>query len=1025
MNGRQICSLACATVLLVALFPATGFCDGPLQWDEAGVPLRQGAGIGAYTVAQDSQGQTLVVWCDLGNGSDDLFAQLISPAGVRQWGEGGVVVVAHPAEQVNPVAVAVDGGWIVFWIDHRNDCGSSIDPGWGDIYAQKLNSSGQRMWAANQHTGVPVDINTSAQVLHSEPLVAVADGNGGALVAWTSDGAGARFVLAQHVTGSGQLLWASPLSVADTMQMSYGMSGTGDANGNLFLGWYERRSNMYKLRTARITPDGVRAWGGSGVYVNTEDAMPSQRPQFCPDGAGGCYVGWVRNFWNDIFVQRLDSAGAALWNPGGIPACHSCLHPAGMSLALSRNGSVIDGCVLAWSDDRDWPTGTVINSQKVSPTGALQWDTAGVCIATGTCGSSSSTWRVEPKVISDQSGGLVCIWRDNMNGATLDGDLYACRLNSAGVSQWGTECTPVWVSPAAQTSAVSVPGPNGTFVFWIDIASGASSMRYQFLDRATGACILAQGGVSLTSGICGTAEHARSLMLSPGRYAAVWLDNRSWTCPELYYQIFDVNGQVLGPVNGSLLTPEHPSEGYFGQSSASLCTDGSGGFYAVFEQYAPTSLTHAAHVSATGSLLSPPEGIALSTTPPWNGDSECRAVPDGNGGCYVVWWAYNAMWLGKVRVQRIAASGETVWDEPVTLNETATVHQELSDVVVGAEGSCTVIYMVAPWDSGSLYGVNVQPDGEVAWTTHLSDSLTSDFVAVESDGDGGFVCAWETDNGTESFVRAQHVSSAGALLWPSPGTQVASGRNDVRNIVQDGHGNVFVGWTSSESAIYLQKLNSSGTLVWQVRRQVAAGAQPWVMRIMRDGGSGLFVCWDDHRGLRPHIYATHVDGEGQAVDESYWANGGGIVSTTWDAQEEPVLCPDGYGGMIVVYTDNKGIEEVGPEPPEIYAQRVNDGIVPSAAETRTETPREFALKQNYPNPFNPTTVIAFDLAREGRSTLEVFDLLGRRVMTLVDGVLAAGEHRVTLDAADLPSGTYIYRLQSADVTQSRKMLLLK
>jgi hypothetical protein len=514
-------------------------------------------------------------------------------------------------------------------------------------------------------------------------------------------------------------------------------------------------------------------------------------------------------------------------------------------------------------------------------------------------------------------------------------------------------------------------------------------------------------------------------MLSPGRYAAVWLDNRSWTHPELYYQIFDQNGQVLGPVNGSPLTPGHPSENYFGQSSASLCTDGSGGFYAVFEQYTTgPGLTHAAHVSATGDLLSPPEGITISTTPPWNGDSECRAVPDGNGGCYVVWQAYNAMWHRKLRVQRITASGETVWDEPVTLNDTATGDRELRDVVVGAGGSCAIIYIEAPYDSGSLYGVNVQPDGEVAWTTRIVDSLGYNSVAVESDGNGGFVCAWETNNGTESCVRAQHVSSTGALLWPSPGTQVASGRNYVRNIVQDGLGNVFVGWISSESAIYLQKLNSSGTLLWQTRRQVAAGAQPWVIRIMRDGGAGLFVCWDDHRGLRPHIYATHVDGEGQAVDESYWANGGGIVSTTWDAQEEPVLCPDGYGGMIVVYTDNKGIEEVGPEPPQIYAQRVFDGIT-STPESPLETPREFALKQNYPNPFNPTTVIAFDLARDGRATLEVFDLLGRRVMTLVDGVLAAGEHRVTLDAADLPSGTYIYRLQSADVTQSRKMLLLK
>jgi hypothetical protein len=175
--------------------------------------------------------------------------------------------------------------------------------------------------------------------------------------------------------------------------------------------------------------------------------------------------------------------------------------------------------------------------------------------------------------------------------------------------------------------------------------------------------------------------------------------------------------------------------------------------------------------------------------------------------------------------------------------------------------------------------------------------------------------------------------------------------------------------------------------------------------------------------LRPHIYGTHLDSSGALVADPYWTISGGLISTSWDAQWEPVMCADGYGGMIVTYVDNKGIEEV-IEPPQIYAQRVFDGFT-SAPEPPAEAPREFALLQNYPNPFNPVTVIAFDLARDGRTTLEVFDVLGRRVRTLVDGMLPAGEHRVTLDAASLPSGTYIYRLQAVEFTQSRKMLLLK
>jgi hypothetical protein len=86
---------------------------------------------------------------------------------------------------------------------------------------------------------------------------------------------------------------------------------------------------------------------------------------------------------------------------------------------------------------------------------------------------------------------------------------------------------------------------------------------------------------------------------------------------------------------------------------------------------------------------------------------------------------------------------------------------------------------------------------------------------------------------------------------------------------------------------------------------------------------------------------------------------------------------------------------------------------------------DFRLQQNYPNPFNPTTEIAFDVARAGRTSLKVYDLMGREVAILSNGILQAGAHHVTYDAHDLPSGVYFYRLESGSQTQTRKMLLLK
>ncbi|WP_457651635.1 FG-GAP-like repeat-containing protein [Rhodocaloribacter sp.] len=88
-------------------------------------------------------------------------------------------------------------------------------------------------------------------------------------------------------------------------------------------------------------------------------------------------------------------------------------------------------------------------------------------------------------------------------------------------------------------------------------------------------------------------------------------------------------------------------------------------------------------------------------------------------------------------------------------------------------------------------------------------------------------------------------------------------------------------------------------------------------------------------------------------------------------------------------------------------------------------PDDFALAPNYPNPFNPRTTIPFALPRAAHVTLTVFDLLGRPVATLVDGRRAAGTHRVTFDAAGLPSGVYLYRLRAGTFTQTRALVILE
>jgi hypothetical protein len=88
-------------------------------------------------------------------------------------------------------------------------------------------------------------------------------------------------------------------------------------------------------------------------------------------------------------------------------------------------------------------------------------------------------------------------------------------------------------------------------------------------------------------------------------------------------------------------------------------------------------------------------------------------------------------------------------------------------------------------------------------------------------------------------------------------------------------------------------------------------------------------------------------------------------------------------------------------------------------------PGRFSLFPNYPNPFNPATTIRYELPQFAEVTVEIYDILGRKVATLVSGPQQPGPHRVVWDGGEYPSGIYFYRLKTNDFVETKKMLLIK
>lgn len=146
--------------------------------------------------------------------------------------------------------------------------------------------------------------------------------------------------------------------------------------------------------------------------------------------------------------------------------------------------------------------------------------------------------------------------------------------------------------------------------------------------------------------------------------------------------------------------------------------------------------------------------------------------------------------------------------------------------------------------------------------------------------------------------------------------------------------------------------------------------------------------------------------------------------------------PDGIIPIDTIYSGLGNLRWTGvgftdPTGMGIYLPAsVNGGAVVVASPTAIDErgnliPENFGLAQNYPNPFNPTTTIEFSLPSAGLVQLQVFNVLGQNIATLIERPLSAGTHRVEFDASAQPSGIYFYRLTHPAGSQTEKMVLLK
>jgi hypothetical protein len=273
------------------------------KWAVNGIVVCNATGVQQYpSVAADGAGGSYLVWNDWRTSANQLYAQKLNASGVPQWQANGVLVCSQDVVS-NPLRIIADGsgGAIMCWEDWRANE--------KDLYAQRMSAAGTPLWTVD---GVAVCNLSGPQ----NTSTLVSDGTGGAIIAW-QDGRG---LVAQRLDANGTALWAANgVVVSGGAYDHLKPEMVADGGGGAFVVWEDYR-NGGDIYGQHIDGSGTSLWAADGLPICTA-ANLQLNPRISPDGQGGILVGWGDQRTagsTKAFLQRLTSAGAALWPPDGI-----------------------------------------------------------------------------------------------------------------------------------------------------------------------------------------------------------------------------------------------------------------------------------------------------------------------------------------------------------------------------------------------------------------------------------------------------------------------------------------------------------------------------------------------------------------------------------------------------------------------------------------------------------------------------------------------------------------------------------
>ncbi|MFX1323061.1 MAG: hypothetical protein ACFFAQ_15605 [Promethearchaeota archaeon] len=379
--------------------------NGNLLWAPNGtmISILDGTIVRDIDICSDGFGGAIIVWREYLVGTEyNIYAQKVNADGITQWAPNGTAVCTTTGNQLRP-KVCSDGmgGGIISWDDERNgvDC---------NIYAQRINATGDIQWIANG-TAICTRVgnNRYNQIMR--------DDEGGAIITWASGD-----IYAQKINASGIIQWdanGSAICAEASGQTNPQLCNAG--YGDTIITWEDYRNGDANIYAQKINSNATGLWDPDGIKVDSIITYADHAdPQLCSDGAGGAIIAWIDQpgggpqYYN-IFAQRVNSSGTSHWTYDRT-ICDAGREQGGHQICSDGEG----GAIIVWYDDRN--NNRDAYAQKIQANGSMKWGLNGRAI----CNLTSTLFA--PQLCSDDLGGAIITWDDD-RGTSVD--IYASRVD--------------------------------------------------------------------------------------------------------------------------------------------------------------------------------------------------------------------------------------------------------------------------------------------------------------------------------------------------------------------------------------------------------------------------------------------------------------------------------------------------------------------------------------------------------------------------------------------------------------------